>query len=112
MLMAQSQLSEPPILDTWVEETVSIPVKEPQYDPETGKTKVVETQKEFTQKSYYTNPPSRKVICAQHVYRPHDTKRYIFKCQKCAWHFQAFHPTHKYDPETGYLTHRRTGERM
>lgn len=97
-------------LNTWIEEDVEIKVMTPQFDIKTGSTKLKEETKKVKQKTFYSNNPTNLVICNKHHYVLQDKKKYIFKCTKCGWHKVAYPVTYNYNPETGELIHRETGQ--
>lgn len=96
-------------LNEMIEEEVDLPVSEPVIDPVNGKATFKTVVKKVKQKSYYTQSIPKMVICGKHFYEPLDSKKYIFKCKNCDYHYQARIPTHKYKPETGELVVRMTG---
>ena len=64
------------------------------------------------QKTMYINAPMNRAICAQgrHRFIQEDAGRSLYKCTRCTLHQKAHPPTYKFDPTSGTLTHRKTGE--
>lgn len=111
--MAQKPVSEfDKPLDTWVEEEVEIPAFEPVVDEKNNRVEFKRTTKKAIQKTFYSEGTTSKLVCApgQHHYFPLDKGKYLFGCTKCTWKRFAYPTSYKFDPETGQLTHRITGE--
>lgn len=97
-------------LNEWTEEEVEVPVFKPELDEKNKRVHIKATVEKVTQKTYYSNSTPRRVICSNHFYLPLDLKKQIFKCKRCDYHFKANTLTHKYNPETGKICFRATGE--
>lgn len=92
-------------LNEFVEEEVDVSVVKPVV--EGNKIKFEQTTEKLKQKVYYSHSPQRMVICGNHFFEPFDPKKYIFKCKKCDYHYQASTLTRKYNPSTGKLDLRK-----
>lgn len=109
--MRGEQAVSKPVLNTWIEEDIEIPAFKPETDDQ-GNINLVKTTKTVKQKTYYTNPTPKMVICNDHFFVPLNPQKYIFKCNKCDWHYKSHPVTHRYLPDRGKLVHRITGEEV
>lgn len=96
--------------NTFLEEPVSFSVFKPTVKNGTVSYEAQEIQE--TQKTMYITAPFETVICSHHFFEPVSLSRYVFKCKKCSYYFQSRQDTHRYDPSTGSLFHRKTGKRV
>jgi beta-N-acetylglucosaminidase len=110
--MTEAKFDKP--LNEWVEEDVEVPVLTPEFDEKKKTVKIKRENQIFKQKTFYSNAPQRKVICAQgtHKFACTNKGKYIFKCVKCDFHKIAYPVTFKFDPKTGILSYRKTGIRL
>ena len=78
----------PKPLNTFIEEEIEIPSFEPRVNEKEKRVEFIQTIKKATRKTYYSNSPSKKMICAggTHVFRCLDKGKYIFKCRNCDFH--------------------------
>lgn len=98
-------------LNTWIQEEIDVPSFDPVVNEKEKRVEFNQTTKKATQKTYYAHSTPRRVVCSNHVYTCLDKPKYLFKCTKCDWHKILYPVTYKFDPETGIVTHRETGER-
>jgi len=96
----------------WIEEEIDIPVMKPVVNEKKKRVEFVRGTEKATQKTFYADSPLKKIICKKHVYKCLDEGKYIFKCKNCDWNRIAYPVAHKFDPKTGILTNRKTGERV
>lgn len=99
-------------LDTWIEEDVDVHTFEPEVDEDNNRVKFKSVTKKIKQRTFYSEGSTSTVVCTDHRYFPLDKGKYLFKCRHCSWRRIAPPVSFKYDPETGILTRRHTGERV
>ena len=99
-------------LNKWIEEEVEIPVMKPKINKAKGRIEFTQSKQKATQKTYYANSPQKRVVCDDHFFVLINPGKYIFKCKNCDWHKIAYPVTYRYNPETGKLTHRKTGVQL
>lgn len=97
-------------LNEWVEEEIDIPSFKPELDEVNKRVKLVKTTEKATQRTFYSNSPSRKMVCDSHKYKLLDKHKYIFKCVNCDWHYRANPANVDFDPATGRLFFRDSGD--
>lgn len=98
-------------LNEFIEEEVDVRTLTPVPDEKNKRVKLEYGSVKAKQKTMYVDSPSKKVICrpGTHFFVPLDPKKYTFSCRNCDWCYHAQIPTHKYNPEDGSLSYRRTG---
>ena len=96
----------------WIEEEIDVPVMKPHVNERKKRVEFVPTTEKATKKTFYADSPLRKVVGKKHVYRCIDKGKYIFKCKNCNWHKVAYPITYKFNPKTGILSNRKTGDRV
>lgn len=96
----------------WIEEDVEVPSYEPQVNEEEKRVEFNQKKQLMKQKTIYVDTKPVQVICGNHVFECVDKPKYLFKCTKCDWHKIAYPVTYRFDPETGFLTHRNGGQRV
>lgn len=99
-------------LGVWIDEEVNVRTFEPEVDEKNKTVKIVAKDKKYHQKTIYVDSKPSTIVCKEHIYFCADKGKYLFKCRHCAWHRVALPVTFKFDPETGILTRRLTGERV
>lgn len=99
-------------LNEWTEEEVDVTVIRPEIDEKNKRVSFKTMVEKATQKVFYSHSTPRKVICAmsEHFFLPLDPHKYVFKCKKCDYHYKGNTLTHKYDPKTGKILFRKTGQ--
>ena len=100
--------------NTWLEEEVEVTTYEPEFDKETESVKIVQKKLKVPQRTYYADSKPQKLVCANHVYACINKGKYMFRCKNrgCSWHRIAPPVSFRFDPQTGILTRRDTGERV
>ena len=99
-------------LNVWTEEEVEVPTFKPEYNEKEKRLEVKQSTTKIKQRTMYVDSRPSTVVCSQHIYFPKDKGKSLFKCKNCAWHRIALPISFKFDPETGILTRRKTGERV
>jgi hypothetical protein len=99
-------------LNQFIEEEVEITTMTPVVDQESSRVTFKMGKEKALQKTYYASSTPKMIICKDHSYKPLDPKRYIFKCEKCDWHYKAMPVTHKYHPEDNTLRLRSNGQKV
>lgn len=107
--MSQDKFNKP--LNQWIEEEVEMPVFTPEVNEDEGRVEFTQTTKKVKQKTFYSDSPPRRVVCANHEYICLSKPKSLFKCTKCDWNRIALPVTYRYNPETKELIHRETGEK-
>ena len=96
-------------LGEWTEEEIDVTVIKPIVDAKNNRVVFKTDTEKQNQKVYYSSSTPRMIICGKHFFLPLEPKKYLFKCKNCDYHYQAQIPTHKYNPITGELSHRKSG---
>ena len=96
----------------WLEKEVDVAVMKPSVNEKEKRVEFVPTTEKATEKTFYADSPLRKVVGKKHVYRCIDKGKYVFKCKNCNWHKVAYPITYKFNPKTGILSNRKTGDRV
>ena len=96
----------------WIEEEIDVPVMKPRVNERKKRVEFVPTTEKATKKTFYADSPLKRIVCNKHVYRCIDKGKYVFKCKNCDWHRVAYPVTHKFNPKTGILSNRKTGDRV
>lgn len=112
MLVKMLQDKYPFKTNEWIEEDSEIPVISPVVNEKEKRVEFVHTTQKVKQKTYYADSKPIQVVCKDHVYICLDKHKYLFKCTKCDWHRILSPITHKYDPVTGFVTYRESGQRL
>jgi hypothetical protein len=95
-------------LNSWSEHETEVPVMTPVVDEKNKRVSFKMDTQKVKEKVFYASSTPRMVICNNHSFIPWNPKKYIFKCERCDYHFKANTLTHKYDPITKKILFRET----
>ena len=91
-------------LNKWIEEEVEVDTIKPVVNEAKNRIELKRVKQKATQRTLYSNKPTRRVVCTKHVYACVNKGKYIFKCKKCDWYRIAPPITFKFDQNTGILS--------